>query len=149
MGYMEKDLSGGVAVAVVGEEKEELGVVVVYFEGIGVGVAGAEIDGVENVEVAELEAVDGEDNDVMLVVGVAVDVEELDGVLVDGEMVDKEVAEGDVVDVEVVDGVMVNGGVVDGGVLDREVIDRVIVNGVVDGVVVDGAVIDGVVVGEL
>jgi hypothetical protein len=138
---MEKDLSGGVAVAVVEKEEEELGVVVVCSERIGIGMAGAEIDGVEDVEVAELEAVDGEDNDVMLVVGVAVDVEELNGVLVDREVVDKEVAEGDVIDVEVVDRVVVNERVVDDRVLDGEMVDEVVVNGVVvNRVVVDGTV---------
>jgi hypothetical protein len=47
--HVEKNLSGGVAVVVVEEEEEKLGVEEVCSERIGVRIADAGIDGVEDV----------------------------------------------------------------------------------------------------
>jgi hypothetical protein len=49
IGHVEMDLSSGVAVTVVEEEKEELGIKEVCSGGIGVGVADAGTNGVEDV----------------------------------------------------------------------------------------------------
>jgi hypothetical protein len=63
---------------------------------------------VEEIEVIELEVVDGEDNGIKLFIGMTVNVEELDRAVVDREIVDREMVEGEVVDEEVVDRVVVD-----------------------------------------
>jgi hypothetical protein len=56
MEHVEKDLSNGVTVAVVGKKKEELGVEEVYLGRIGVKMADAGIDGVEDVRTVDVGA---------------------------------------------------------------------------------------------